>query len=58
MFGCRYVCPENKGEFVAAYQAAQDETGPTVIEITSDRTENLAFHEKLHDKVRVSLKQS
>jgi len=58
MFGCRYVCPESKGEFVAAYRAAQDEAGPTVIEVLSDRGENLAFHGKLHDKVRAHLNKS
>jgi 2-succinyl-5-enolpyruvyl-6-hydroxy-3-cyclohexene-1-carboxylate synthase len=47
MFGLRYERPETAPGFVEAYRAACDVDGPALIEVRTDREENVALHRGL-----------
>jgi 2-succinyl-5-enolpyruvyl-6-hydroxy-3-cyclohexene-1-carboxylate synthase len=47
MFGLRYETPDTAPGFVEAYRAACDREGPTLIEVRTDREENVALHRGL-----------
>ncbi|HEX2181465.1 MAG TPA: 2-succinyl-5-enolpyruvyl-6-hydroxy-3-cyclohexene-1-carboxylic-acid synthase [Rubrobacteraceae bacterium] len=47
MFGLRYERPETPPGFVEAYSAACGRDGPTLIEVRTDREENVALHRSL-----------
>ncbi len=51
MFGLAYELPRTTEEFVEAYSAAVDRSTPTLIEVRTDREENVALHRKLLSKI-------
>jgi 2-succinyl-5-enolpyruvyl-6-hydroxy-3-cyclohexene-1-carboxylate synthase len=51
MFGLRYERPETARGFVEAYRAACDRDGPTLIEVRTDREENVTLHRGLLEEL-------
>ncbi len=51
MFGPAYELPRTTEEFVEAYGAAVARGAPTLIEVRTDREENVALHRKLLSKI-------
>jgi 2-succinyl-5-enolpyruvyl-6-hydroxy-3-cyclohexene-1-carboxylate synthase len=47
MFGLRYESPETPKEFLSAYRASLSGDGPSLIEVRTDRDENVALHRRL-----------
>jgi 2-succinyl-5-enolpyruvyl-6-hydroxy-3-cyclohexene-1-carboxylate synthase len=47
MFGLGYEHPSSITEFIEAYRAACARNTPTLIEVRTDRGENVALHSKL-----------
>ena len=47
MFGLRYETPDTAPGFVEAYRAACEREGPSLIEVRTDREENVALHRGL-----------
>ena len=58
MFGLRYERPETAPGFVEAYRAACDRDGPTLIEVRTDREENVALHRSLLEGISTVISQS
>lgn len=52
MFGIEYVQPTNGAELNAAYLAACQRNGATLIEVRTNREENLRIHREIQDAVR------
>ncbi len=46
-YGCRYLRASSPGGLVAALEPASAEPGATIIEVRTDREENLALHRRL-----------
>jgi 2-succinyl-5-enolpyruvyl-6-hydroxy-3-cyclohexene-1-carboxylate synthase len=51
MFGLGYEHPGTVSDFVKAYRAACDRNGPTLIEVKTDREENVALHRRLLSEI-------
>ncbi len=51
MFGLRYDGPETTEEFLSAYRTARTGGGPSLIEVRTDRDENVAVHRRLLEEV-------
>jgi 2-succinyl-5-enolpyruvyl-6-hydroxy-3-cyclohexene-1-carboxylate synthase len=51
MFGLAYELPRTTEEFVGAYSAAVARSAPTLIEVRTDREENVALHRNLLSKI-------
>ena len=51
MFGFGYERPLSAKDFAAAYRAACERYGPTLIEVRTDRRENVALHRRLLEEV-------
>lgn len=51
MFGWAYHRPDSQRAFRLAYRGALDHRSPTLIEVTSDRDENLSFHRELEQSI-------
>jgi 2-succinyl-5-enolpyruvyl-6-hydroxy-3-cyclohexene-1-carboxylate synthase len=51
MFGLEYANPRSKAEFVDAYQAARERGAPAIIEVNTDRAENLRVHKALQSAI-------
>jgi 2-succinyl-5-enolpyruvyl-6-hydroxy-3-cyclohexene-1-carboxylate synthase len=51
MFGLAYELPRTTEEFVEAYSAAVVSSAPTLIEVRTDREENVALHRNLLSKI-------
>jgi 2-succinyl-5-enolpyruvyl-6-hydroxy-3-cyclohexene-1-carboxylate synthase len=51
MFGLRYECPATTEEFVESYGAACDRSTSTLIEVKTDRRENVALHRRVLEEV-------
>jgi 2-succinyl-5-enolpyruvyl-6-hydroxy-3-cyclohexene-1-carboxylate synthase len=47
MFNLDYYHPQNRDEFIANYQQALAKHVSAIIEVTTDRTENLQLHQEL-----------
>jgi 2-succinyl-5-enolpyruvyl-6-hydroxy-3-cyclohexene-1-carboxylate synthase len=47
MFGLHYERPETTGEFVEVYRGACARGSSTLIEVRTDRAENLALHRRI-----------
>ena len=47
MFGLRYEGPGSTGEFLSAYRKARSADGPSLIEVKTDRDQNVAIHREL-----------
>jgi 2-succinyl-5-enolpyruvyl-6-hydroxy-3-cyclohexene-1-carboxylate synthase len=47
MFGLEYESPRTAPDFVGAYRAACSRSGPNLIEVRTDREENVALHREL-----------
>jgi 2-succinyl-5-enolpyruvyl-6-hydroxy-3-cyclohexene-1-carboxylate synthase len=56
MFGLGYERPRSATDFVETYRAACARGGPTLIEVRTDREENVEFHRNL--LVEISTKVS
>jgi 2-succinyl-5-enolpyruvyl-6-hydroxy-3-cyclohexene-1-carboxylate synthase len=55
MFGLGYERPRSATEFVEAYSAAYVRNGPTLIEVRTDREENLEVHRRLLETLSTEL---
>jgi 2-succinyl-5-enolpyruvyl-6-hydroxy-3-cyclohexene-1-carboxylate synthase len=51
MFGFAYELPSTTEEFVEAYSAAVARGAPTLVEVRTDREENVALHRNLFSKI-------
>jgi 2-succinyl-5-enolpyruvyl-6-hydroxy-3-cyclohexene-1-carboxylate synthase len=51
MFGLAYELPPTTEEFVEAYSAAVARSAPTLIEVRTDRVENVALHSRLLEEI-------
>ncbi len=51
MFGLRYTRPGSAEGFLTAYRAARSANGPSLIEVETDRDENVAVHRTLLERV-------
>jgi 2-succinyl-5-enolpyruvyl-6-hydroxy-3-cyclohexene-1-carboxylate synthase len=51
MFGLSYECPATTEEFVEAYGAACTRGSSTLIEVKTDRAENVALHRRILEEV-------
>jgi len=51
MFDLRYECPATTEEFVESYGAACDRGTSTLIEVKTDRRENVALHRRVLEEV-------
>ena len=47
MFGLRYESPETPEEFLSAYRASRSGDGPSLVEVRTDRDDNVALHRRL-----------
>ena len=56
MFGLGYARPSSETEFIETYRAACDRNGPTLIEIRTDREENVELHRRLLSEVSEALR--
>ncbi|MEB3232013.1 MAG: 2-succinyl-5-enolpyruvyl-6-hydroxy-3-cyclohexene-1-carboxylic-acid synthase [Leptolyngbyaceae bacterium] len=55
MFGLGYHQPRTLAEFEQAYQTVLQQSQPAVIEVVSDRTENLTLHQTLQREIMAAL---
>jgi 2-succinyl-5-enolpyruvyl-6-hydroxy-3-cyclohexene-1-carboxylate synthase len=55
MFGLDYERPRSATDFVEAYCAACSLSGPTLIEVRSDREENVALHRELLKEISAEI---
>ena len=51
MFGAGYAAPRTPKEFAEVYTRAMSHAGATLIEVRTDRAENLALHRALQTHV-------
>jgi len=58
LFALHYSAPQTQTEFIAAYQKALISSRSTLIEVTTDRQENLACHRRLQRMIAVQLNPS
>jgi 2-succinyl-5-enolpyruvyl-6-hydroxy-3-cyclohexene-1-carboxylate synthase len=56
MFGLAYELPHTTEEFVEAYGAAVPRSTPTLIEVRTDREENVALHRRLLEEISDALR--
>lgn len=56
MFGLHYAQPASGEELLEAYRAAHRRSGPTLIEVQTDREENLALHRELQETVAAEVR--
>jgi 2-succinyl-5-enolpyruvyl-6-hydroxy-3-cyclohexene-1-carboxylate synthase len=54
-FDLDYHQPDTKDAFVEAYRAACGADGPALIEVTTDRNENRALHDRLDDRLAAAV---
>ncbi|MDQ6777829.1 MAG: 2-succinyl-5-enolpyruvyl-6-hydroxy-3-cyclohexene-1-carboxylic-acid synthase [Actinomycetota bacterium] len=55
LYGCGYERPGNVAELQAALRAGVTGTGTTIIEVRTDRAENLALHRRVAEAARAAL---
>ena len=55
MFGFKYFAPTTSKQFRLDFQAAQEASGPTLIEVAGDREHNLQFHQSLQRSISAAL---
>jgi 2-succinyl-5-enolpyruvyl-6-hydroxy-3-cyclohexene-1-carboxylate synthase len=51
MFGLRYACPDTTEEFFEAYDSACTQSFSTLIEVKTDRRENVTLHRRVLEEV-------
>ena len=51
MFGLDYEHPRSAAEFIETYRAACERNGPTLIEVRTDRAENVELHRRLLSEI-------
>ena len=56
MFGLGYARPTSAEEFLAAYRAARSANSPSLIEVQTDRDENVAAHRDLLERVATAVR--
>jgi 2-succinyl-5-enolpyruvyl-6-hydroxy-3-cyclohexene-1-carboxylate synthase len=56
MFGLDYTRPTSTEEFLAAYRAARSANSPSLIEVETDRDENVAVHRDLLERVTTAVR--
>ena len=57
MFGLRYQSPETPKGFLSTYRAALSGEGPSLIEVRTDRDENVALHRHLLEEAAAGMAQ-
>ena len=55
MFGLRYESPETPQKLLSAYRTARSGDGPSLIEVKTDRDENVAVHRRLLEEVAAGM---
>jgi 2-succinyl-5-enolpyruvyl-6-hydroxy-3-cyclohexene-1-carboxylate synthase len=55
LYGCDYELPETSGDLESALQGALGSETTTIIEVRTDRAENLALHRRVADAVTAAL---
>lgn len=55
MFGIEYSNPQTNEEFQKIYQEALMNEKTTLIELKTDRKENIEFHKKIQDRIQIAL---
>ena len=55
MFGLHYEQPETAEDFLAAYRASLSGGGPALLEVRTDRDENVALHRELLQAVALTI---
>lgn len=55
MFGIAYASPSDRASFVQAYQKAQEEKHSIIIEVSTDRNDNVALHRLIAEKIVAAL---
>ena len=55
MFGLDYTRPTSAEEFLTAYRAARSAESPSLIEVETDRDENVAFHRELLERAATAV---
>jgi 2-succinyl-5-enolpyruvyl-6-hydroxy-3-cyclohexene-1-carboxylate synthase len=55
MFGLTYELPRTAEEFVHAYRAACTSSAPALIEVKTDREENVALHRRLLERISAEI---
>ena len=55
LFGLKYIRAETQAHFQESYAAATRTSGPTVIEVVTDRDENVRLHAQLQQRIRSRL---
>jgi 2-succinyl-5-enolpyruvyl-6-hydroxy-3-cyclohexene-1-carboxylate synthase len=55
MFGLAYELPRTAGEFAETYSAAVARNAPTLIEVRTDREENLTLHWELLEEISAAI---
>jgi 2-succinyl-5-enolpyruvyl-6-hydroxy-3-cyclohexene-1-carboxylate synthase len=56
MFGLDYTRPTSTEEFLTAYRAARSANSPSLIEVETDRDENVAVHRDLLERVTTAVR--
>lgn len=56
MFGLGYERPSSGAEFIETYRAASDRNGPTLIEVHTDREENVDLHRRVLAEISESVR--
>jgi 2-succinyl-5-enolpyruvyl-6-hydroxy-3-cyclohexene-1-carboxylate synthase len=56
MFGLHYTRPGSAEEFLTAYRAARSANSPSLIEVETDRAENVAVHRTLLERVATAVR--
>lgn len=52
MFDLNYANPASAEDFIQAYKLATQSRSSTIIEVTSDRKQNVAFAKGLQERIR------
>jgi 2-succinyl-5-enolpyruvyl-6-hydroxy-3-cyclohexene-1-carboxylate synthase len=55
LFGCDYRRPQNVDELVTTLKGSVSAPGTTIIEVRTDREQNLALHRRMADAVRAAM---
>ena len=58
MFGLNYEKPASRSAFEDAYAQAVKGRGATLIEIVTDREQNVTFHRELYDLAKQTVEQN
>src|SRR5205085_7031044 len=58
LYGCEYVCPSDPSALQAALDQALRSASATIIEVRTNRAENLTLHRRIADAVTAEVRAS